>query len=161
GAPESAATTRELAGLLSDRISWLSASEVRYGALTDLTLRPPGQPIPTARLRTLLTLQTASDLGDHVRVVEGRAAHPTTDPGKIEAVMPVEAAHYLNLKPGDQLTAAQGFTDCNVLPPPDNAAEAAARARFPCLPQASVSLNATITVVGFVEQTDPREPYWS
>src|SRR5262245_34411427 len=68
GAQSSTDERRELASILSDEISWLSASEVRFGATPNLTLARPGQPFPVGSARTLpqAKVVTASNLNDHV-----------------------------------------------------------------------------------------------
>src|SRR5688572_22006438 len=91
GSAESAAEMRKVSAILNERLAWLTATNVRYGGVGPLTLAQEGRPVPTDRFRTLITLHSASDLPDHVRVVEGRQAQPTSDPRQIEVVTPVLA----------------------------------------------------------------------
>ncbi len=163
GAPESADQRRTLASILSDEISWLSGSEVRYSATPLLTLTQTGQPYPTGNGRTLtqVKVETMSGLDDHVRVDAGQMAKATEDPNQIEGMISKQAADYLNAKPGDRVEAAYRFDDCNRLPPSQDPEENRARARFPCVPAVTVEKRLSFIVAGILEPNDPTEPYWS
>ncbi len=161
GSEEGARERLALTRLMAEKLSWLTAEEARFGALPDLTLAGEGEAPSTDRFRTLLTLETQTGLENHTRLVEGRYARPTADPAAIEVVMPVEAATFLRLKPGDRISATHQFDDCNRPPPTDDPAELRDRARFRCVPQSFVTLSAGMTVVGFVEQSNPDEAFWS
>src|SRR5687768_12772810 len=64
GTPEAAERSRSLADLLSRRLAWLSASEVSYAALPEMTLGHEGQPVPTGPFRPFVTIQTMSNIDD-------------------------------------------------------------------------------------------------
>ena len=161
GTPDAAADMEELGAILSEELSWLTASEVRYGRLPELTLRREGEPVRTDPFRPRLSLQALSDIGDHVRLAEGRLAQPTTDPAAIEALVTVEGARVWGFRPGERIAATHSFDDCNRPPPTDDPVEARERARFPCIPQAGATISVPITIVGIIEPADQREPYWS
>jgi hypothetical protein len=160
GSAQSAREAQGLSALVSDSLDWLTGSYVSYGSVGALTLAREGQPVPTDRFRTLIALHSASDLESHVRVTEGSVARPTSDPRQLEVVMPMLAARYLGLKPGDRIVAAFSVDDCNRPPPTEDPEELAARARFRCVPQAFITFSAPVTVTGLVEQTDANDPYW-
>src|SRR5439155_20701786 len=119
---------------------------------------PDGRASPD---RSLVNIETLSALEDHSRIVEGRFPKPTADPTAIEGLMPVEAARFLGLKPGDRISARQPVDDCNRPPPSQDPQEARDQARFACVPQVTTVLLAGITVTGFVEPVDPAEPFWA
>jgi hypothetical protein len=123
GTEQAAASRESLARLMASRISWLIGSEERYSALPNLSLAAPGQPPPNDPLRTMLQVQSLTNFETHTRVVEGRAARPATSPAEVEAVIPLEAARFLELRPGDQIAAAQVVDDCNRPPPTDDPVE--------------------------------------
>src|SRR3954469_4532477 len=72
---------RALTSILADEVSWFSESEVRYAALNTLTFGREGQAMPTDRFRLLVDLQALSGVDSHLRVVDGRLAQATGDPG--------------------------------------------------------------------------------
>ncbi|MPZ50148.1 MAG: FtsX-like permease family protein [Dehalococcoidia bacterium] len=160
GSPEAAAEARALTTILSEELGWLTEDEVRYGRLPITILMPEGGPVPIDDFRVMLNVQTMSGYDDHVRVVDGRLAEPTSDPTGIEAVLSTGAAAVLGVRPGDRINAAIAFDDCNRPPPTEDPEELRARARFGCVPQASVTLSAPITIAGIIEPEDPRERYW-
>lgn len=161
GSQQAAAEARGLATMMDESLGWLTASSVRYGRVGPLTLAGEGEPPPSGRFRTLISLHTANDLERHTRLVEGREARPSTDPRQLEAVMPVLAARFLGIRPGDRIAAAFTFDDCNRPPPTDDPEELRERARFPCIPQTFVTMRAVITVTGFVEPLEAANPYWT
>jgi hypothetical protein len=123
---------------------------------------PLGSPQAASSAQSMtMELQTLSDFEDKVNVTEGRLPQPTNDPGQLEAVIPASAAAIVRIRPGDQLYVAQTFDDCNRPPPTTDPLEQAERARFPCVPQASITLTAQLTVVGFISPKDPDDIFWS
>ena len=132
--PKQHRVREQLAGILDDGVGWLTESEVRYGTLSEMTLGRPGEPPPTDQFRTLTTVHTFSGIESEMRLIEGRFAAATNDPGRIEVVVPVEAARVARLKPGDRIAPAIVFDDCNRPPPTDDPVEARDRARFPLHP---------------------------
>ncbi len=160
GDTEATRHEQELAQMFSEEIGWFSQEEVRYGAVGWQTLALPGEPTPRAD-RALLSIQSLSDLDNHVDIVEGRAARPTTDPTQMEAVMPVEAAKDLGIQVGDKVQAVFDFDDCNRPPATSDPDQARELRNFRCTPQTFVEMKPTLTVVGFVEQTDREERYWT
>ena len=161
GQPEAATESLRMAGLLSDRIGWLTASEVRSATLSRMTLATPGQPTPAGQFRPFVSIQTTSGYEDRVRVVEGRLPEATNDPTRIEAVISVEAATAFQARVGDRLAATQDLDDCNREPPSPDPLEAQARARFPCVPRIFLTLDVPFTIVGLIEANDRRDPFWS
>ncbi len=160
GSHEAADIDRSLARMTAEETSWFAASEARYGALPDLTYAREGQPVPTNRDRTTVTLQTLSGLEDHVRV-HGRLPRGSDDAEVIEVALSVEAGRVLGLNPGDRFAAVHTFDDCNRPPPTDDPDELRERARFPCVPRVFVTLRATFVVTGLIEPRDQEEAYWS
>jgi hypothetical protein len=161
GTAEARSERTDIARLLGERLSWLTESEVRYASVQrDLTYASEGDTVPSGRFRTVLTLQTMSGIGDHVRLVAGRLPVESDDPRNIEVVLPVEAADYLGVEPGDRFRAAHTYDDCNRPPPTDDPEELRERARFPCIPQTFVTIQAVLTVVGTIEQAAPEDRYW-
>src|SRR3990170_2142086 len=142
GTPEATEEIDALGRAMAQEISWFTGSEARFASAADLTYAREGQPLPTGRLRTVVSLQSMSGLSDHVLVVQGRLPNPTSDPGQLEVALPAEAAAFLGLKPGDRFIAGHTFDDCNRPPPTEDPNEARERARFPCLPSAFVTLQA-------------------
>jgi ABC-type antimicrobial peptide transport system permease subunit len=162
GTAPAALEKQTIAALMDERLSWFTSSEVRYGAVQrDLTLAREGEPVPTGRFRTVLTLQTVSGLEDHVRVVDGRLPAGASDSQAIEVAMPAEAAAFLGVGPGARFFATHTYDDCYRLPPTDDPEEARERARFPCVPQTFVTLGVPLELVGVVEQIDAEDPYWA
>jgi FtsX-like permease family protein len=159
GTTQAANERGELARLVAGRLSWLTSSEARYGSLPNLNLAGPDG-LGRAD-RALVTIQTLSGFEDHSRIVEGRQPTPTADPTAIEGLMPVDAARFLGLKPGDRISARQQIDDCNRPPPSQDPQEARDQARFACVPQVSTVLSGGVTVTGFVEPGDPAEPFWA
>ena len=160
GSDSAVAEERALTAILADEVSWFSESEVRNAALTTLTFGREGQPPATDRFRLLVDLHTLSDVDAHLRVVDGRLAQATSDPGKLEAVMPVETARLAQVKPGDRVYAGLTFDDCNRPAPTQDPEQARENARFACVPQTNVDLRANITIVGLVAQAGD-ERYWN
>ncbi|HXH20579.1 MAG TPA: FtsX-like permease family protein [Dehalococcoidia bacterium] len=161
GSEESAERARQALKLLADRAGWFTGSEVRYAALPDLPLAREGEPVPTGQFRTLLTLQTSSGLDDHVSFTAGRAPRGVGEEGRIEVALPSEAAAFLGVGPGDTLVAAHSFDDCNRPPPTDDPEELRERARFRCIPQVFVTLQARLLVTGVFDPRDANDPYWA
>jgi hypothetical protein len=161
GDVENGQRARELAQIMSEEVGWFTQYEVRFGALPPMTLAREGQPAPTGRDRPLIAVQTLSGIDEHVTIVEGRAARPTSSASEIEVLMPIEAARFLNLEPGHTVQAAASFDDCNRPPPSEDPEQARELALFACTPQTFVDLRATFTVVGFVERLDAGDRYWS
>jgi len=161
GSADAAQRQRDMLQLMADKTAWFTGSEVRYGALPDLTYVQEGrQTVPTDQFRTVLTLQTMSGLADHVTVVEGRLPGPAA-PAGIEVALPAQAAAFLGVHPGDSFEAALSVDDCNRPPPTDDPSELRERARFRCLPQVFVTLSARLTVVGVFERNSADDPFWS
>jgi hypothetical protein len=161
GADETAQRQQQILKTLGERTGWFTGSEVRYGSLPDLTYAEEGQPIPTGPFRTVLTLQTMSGLDDHVRLLDGRLPGPSDDISTIEVGLTAEAATFLNAGIGDTCLAAHAVDDCNRPPPTDDPEELRERARFRCIPQVFVTLQAKFTVVGIFDARDLDEPYWA
>lgn len=161
GSDEAAANARQTLQMLAARTSWFTGSEVRYAALPDLPLAEEGEDVPNDRFRTVLTLQTFSDLEGSTRVVEGRLPEGLGADGRIEVALPAQAADFLGVHAGDHLMASHQFDDCNRPPPTDDPEENRERARFRCVPQVFVRLDARFTVVGVFEPLDINEPFWS
>ncbi len=161
GGEQGAAANRQLVQALASKTAWFTGSEVRYGALPDLTQAEEGKPVPTGQFRTVVTLQTLSGLDEHVDVTEGRLPKGLTTDGRIEVALPAETADFLGVHPGEPLVAALTFDDCNRPPPTDDPEELRERARFRCLPQVFVTLQARMTVVGVFGQKDAEDPYWA
>ena len=145
---------------MSEEIGWFNQTEVRYGAMDMISLTAPGKPIPTGIAAPLIRIQTLSGLEDHVNLIDGRFAKPTTDANNMEVVIPAEAAKYFNVKVGDQVQGGATFDDCNRPPPTQDPEVAAQNALFRCTPQTGVELRATFTVVGIVERVDPNNRFW-
>jgi len=157
GDPANAEKERTVVKILADELGWLTGSEVRYGALPNRDLvRGDLPPNPQVWIRT----HGISGLEEHVRLVDGRFAQPTSDPSAIEAVMPIESAGFLKLELGEKVGVTYSYDNCNRPPPTADPAEQAARARFGCQPSVFVQRRAMVTIVGFVQQLDPLEPYW-
>ena len=161
GTEATAAEARQTVSLLAEKTSWFTGSEVRYGALPDLALAEENAPVPTGQFRTVLTLQTLSGLQDHVRLIEGRAPQGRGSDGRIEVALPSQAADFLGVHVGDPVVAAHTFDDCNRPPPTDDPEELRERARFRCIPQVFVTLQARMTVVGVFDPVDEDEPVWA
>ena len=161
GEPENARRARELAQMMSEEIGWFTEYEVRFGALPAMTLAREGQPAPTGRDRTLIAVQSISGLDEQVNIVEGRAPRATSNPAQIEVLMPLEAARFMRIQPGDTVQAAASFDDCNRPPPTEDPEQARQLQLFACTPQTFVDLRATFTVTGFIERTNANDRYWS
>ncbi len=160
GDPENARNQQQLAQAMSEEIGWFNQTEVHYGAMDMLSLTSPGKPIPTGIAAPLIRIQTLSNVDDHLKLVDGRFAKPTSNANDMEVVVPVEAANYFKIKVGDKVQAGATFDDCNRPPPTQDPEVAAQNALFRCTPQTSVELRATFTVVGTVERVDPDDRYW-
>jgi ABC-type antimicrobial peptide transport system permease subunit len=161
GTEESADHSRQMLKLLADRTSWFTGAEVRYGALAELPIADENEPVPLGAFRTLLTLQAFSDFGDHVTFTAGRAPARLDENGRIEVALHSEAADFLGVQPGDTFVAAHTFDDCNRPPPTDDPEELRERARFRCVPQVFVTLQARLVVSGVFEPNDVGDPFWA
>ena len=165
GAPFGSETAADNAGLmaalLSEEIGWFTESEARYGAVGPFTLGRAGRPLSEDPLRRLVTLQTLSGFEEHVRVVEGSLPQPASDPGRIEVAIAADAAALLHINAGDRFGAGFIFDDCNRPPPTNDPEQAAAQARFACVPQTFVTLVAPLTVTAIIEADDRDDPIWS
>lgn len=161
GDVETAHRQQRLAQLLTEQIGWFAELEVRYGSLPLQTLAREGEPIPAGRDRILIAVQSMSGIEEHVNVVEGRLPGPTANPSAMEVLMPVEAARFLDLQPGDTVQAALTFDDCNRPQPTDDQEQARELQRFQCTPQTFVEMRATFTVTGFIERADATDRFWN
>jgi hypothetical protein len=161
GSEEAATESRRMVDLAAREIGWFTGSEVRGATLAPITLGREGQPVPAGQFRPLVTLQTLSGFEDQVRVLDGRLPRPTDNPDEVEAVISAEAAGIAGVKPGDRMLAAVSFDDCNRPPPTQDPVEAQARARFPCVPQAQLTMTVAFTVAGIVEAVDATASFWS
>lgn len=160
GDPAAIAKEEEVVRLLAGELGWLTAEEVRYGSLPTFGLiRGEETPIPS-QPEYMAKLQGVSGLEKHVRVLEGRLAEPTDDPSQLEAVMPIESARVLKAQLGERIGVGFTFDECNRPPPSSDPAEEAARARFGCIPRVVAERKVFVTIVGFVQQNDPNDPYW-
>jgi ABC-type antimicrobial peptide transport system permease subunit len=161
GDPEAIQQQKELAQAISEEIGWFTQSEVRYGSLPTMNLLKGGKLEPTADEPVLVQFQGITKIDDHVNIVEGRAAQPTSDPTKLEAVVPVEAAAFMNASIGDTVESIFTYDDCNRPPAALDPEQAQENQRFRCTPQTFVDVHVTATIVGFVERTDVDDPFWS
>ena len=161
GAAESTTESASVTQIMEDEIGWFTASEERYAVLAPMTYTKEGLTVTNVPNRPFLAFQTASNFEDHTRIIEGRHAQPTDDPSAIEAVISAASARVLRIKPGDRITGIETYNDCNQPPPADSPEEAAARREFRCIPGVRVTLEATVIIVGIVEQIDPDDRYWS
>ena len=152
---------QELARAMSLEIGWFSQDEVRFGALPSLSLARLGQRVPAPDEPVLVRFMGISDLEDHVRFVEGRAANPTENPSQLEVVVPAETAAFLNASIGDEVESVFVFDDCNRPLSTDDPEQARENRRFACIPQTFVDVSLTATIVGIVERIDRTEPYWT
>ena len=159
GDPATIEKQKEVVKLIAGELGWLTAEDVRYGALPSFGVIRGDGPI-AANPEFLAKVQGVSGLEEHVRLVDGRFAEPTDDPAKLEAVMPIESARILRVQLGDRIGVGYTFDECNRPPPTSDPAEQAARARFGCVPRLFVERKAFVIVVGFVQQLDPLEAYW-
>ncbi len=160
GTTEEADKSRDMVRIMADKTGWFAGSEVRYANLPDLPMAQEGQTISSDRFRTVLTLQTMSGLDRHVNITQGRLPGESKDGSNIEVALPAQSADFLGVHPGDSFLAAFSFDDCNRPPPTDDPEENRERARFRCVPQVFVTLNAKLTVVGVFDQKSDDDPYW-
>jgi ABC-type antimicrobial peptide transport system permease subunit len=161
GDPEAIQQQKELAQAISEEIGWFTQSEVRFGSLPTMNLLKGGQLAPTSDEPVLVQFQGITHVEDHVKIVEGRAAQATDDPTKLEAVVPVEAAAFMNASIGDTVESTFTYDDCNRPPAALDPEQAQENQRFRCTPQTFVDVHLTATIVGFVERTDVDDPFWS
>lgn len=160
GSTEAAAEANFIAAVVSDEIGWFAGSEVRYGSLRELDYNPEGQPIINDPLRPMVQLQTASGFERHSTLVDGALPTATTNPAELEVVIPSESARIFHLKTGDRIVASIRFDDCNRLPPTTDPEELASRAQNRCVPGAFITLVATMTITGIIQQSDIDDAYW-
>jgi len=161
GDPEAIRKQQELAQAISEEIGWFTQDEVRYGSLPPMNLLKGGKLTPTADEPVLAQFEGITRIEDHVRIVQGRAAEPTTDPTKLEVVVPVEAADFMDASIGDTVESTFTYDDCNRPPPTGDPEQAQENQRFRCTPQTFVDVHLTATIVGFVERIDVNDPFWT
>jgi ABC-type antimicrobial peptide transport system permease subunit len=161
GDPDAIRQQQELAQAISEEIGWFTQEEVRFGALPEMSLAKGGKLVPTADEPVLVKFESISRIDQHVRFVEGRAAAPTTDPTKLEVVVPIEAAQFMDASIGDTVESSFSYDDCNRPPPTGDMEQAQENQRFRCTPQTVVNVQITATIVGFVERTDVDDPFWT
>jgi ABC-type lipoprotein release transport system permease subunit len=161
GSAETAQEAAALRDILQDEVGWFSNAEIRYGSLGNLVYTREGFPPTDFPLRPLIQMQAMSGAENHLNVMSGRFARVATTTEGLEAVIPAESARVFHLEPGDRIVGLLTFNDCNTLPPTNDPAEIQARARFRCVPGTFLTISATLTVAGIVEQADPNDGFWS
>ena len=161
GDPGAIRQQQELAQAISEEIGWFTQDEVRYGALPPMNLVKGGKLVPTPDEPVLVRFQGITRIDEHVRFVEGRAAAPTNDPTKLEVVVPIEAALFMDAAIGDTVESFFSYDDCNRPPPTLDPEQAQENQRFRCTPQTVVEVQITATIVGFIERSDVDEPFWT
>jgi hypothetical protein len=161
GEPDNARREQELAQMMSREIGWFTDYEVRYGALPLHLLAREGQSYRPGRDSPLIAVRSMSGLEERVNIVVGRAPEPTSEPGKMEVLLPVESAKYFKLQPGDTVQLGAMFDDCNRPEPTMDPDQARELALFRCTPQTFVDMRATFHIVGLIERKDPQDRYWT
>jgi hypothetical protein len=161
GAPSNVRQEQEMAQLLSEDIGWFTQFEVRYGALPYQLLAREGGSFRPGRDSPLIAVRSMSGIEDHVDVVDGRLPEPTSNPGAMEVLMPLESAKYFNLKVGDTVQAGLSYDDCNRPEPSMDPDQARELQLFRCTPQTFVEMRATFHIVGLIERHDPNDRFWA
>ena len=152
---------QELAQAMSEEIGWFVQDEVRVGTLPDMGVERAGSLRATPGNTFLLRFIGTSGLDQRIRIVEGRAAIPTDDPSNLEVVVPVETALRMDASLGDVVESVFVYDDCNRPLATDDPEQAQENRRFACTPQTFIDVHITATVVGFIEQLDAEDPYWT
>ncbi len=161
GDPAVARQQQELARAMSEEIGWFTGDEVRYGSLPLMTLARGGKLVTTPDEPVLVRVQGITRIEDHVNFVTGRAAAPTDDPTKLEIVIPVETASFLNAELGETVEATFVYDDCNRPPQTQDPDQLRELQRFRCTPQTAVNVRVTAVIVGIIERRDVDDPFWT
>ncbi|HLG10123.1 MAG TPA: FtsX-like permease family protein, partial [Dehalococcoidia bacterium] len=161
GDPAVVRQQQELARAMSEEIGWFTKDEVRFGSLPLMTLARGGKLVTTPDEPVLIRVQGITRIEDHVNFVAGRAAQPTNDPTKLEVVVPVETAAFLDADLGETVEATFAYDDCNRPPATQDPDQIRELQRFRCTPQTVVNVRITAVIVGIIERRDVDDPFWS
>jgi putative ABC transport system permease protein len=152
---------QELARAMSEEIGWFSQDVVRFGSLPVMSLVRGGKLVTKPEEPVLIRIQGITRIEDHVNFIAGRPAQPTNDPTKLEVVVPVETAAFLDANIGDSVEASFTYDDCNRPPQTQDPDQIRELQRFRCTPQTVVNVRITAVIAGIIERRDVNDAFWT